>query len=454
MIRRPAAPPGSTFSNLRKGVTVATVNVRGINEPAKRIQIEEWATKMRIKVLALTETHHSHNSLEGSPTMWAETGRAARGSYHWSASTSVDPVRRDKIEGKKMEGGAIKWEEWLSIRENAGVAIMLHEDVWQQLADVSPLGGRPMTAHLNGRVPLRVICAYAPQAHRPQEERETFYDELEEVLRQRKSKTMDILMGDFNARIVQREDDNCRTVGPHFHCSIEKDIASMTDEALANREAFMHMAKSNEFRICNTFFEKPPSKLVTYRRPTAKANAPPNPRTHDQRDYILIPQRWANTVTNCETSMHLPFETDHYPVMATLRVKFARRTAKTAKPPTRYDRKIRCEELVNDWNEAVERAGKPGEILGYNAWQQIYEDVLSKRPPTLEAARKEYISTDTYALILRRHKAYLEGRQEEYDALRKEVKKKCRADKRQYLLHDIHSKASAREKWAGIKRLR
>eukprot|EP00975_Prorocentrum_lima_P040914 8594510-Prorocentrum_lima.AAC.1 len=62
------------------------------------------------------------------------------------------------------------------------------------------------------------------------------------------------------------------------------------------------MLISQNARAMNTWFQKPASKLATYREPGVDRGPPYESGRQEQLDFRLAPIRWANGITNVETS--------------------------------------------------------------------------------------------------------------------------------------------------------
>ncbi len=64
---------------------------------------------------------------------------------------------------------------------------------------------------------LHVVNAYTPQAGRPTAEKEEFYEQLQKVVRQIPTKDQYMIIGDFNAKLNGRTEDENNYIGPHVY---------------------------------------------------------------------------------------------------------------------------------------------------------------------------------------------------------------------------------------------
>ena len=60
---------GARGENQMLRFRMAVLNVKGINQAAKRRIIEEWAEHKGVDIILLTETQHAHSSQEGADRM-------------------------------------------------------------------------------------------------------------------------------------------------------------------------------------------------------------------------------------------------------------------------------------------------------------------------------------------------------------------------------------------------
>ena len=75
--------------------------------------------------------------------------------------------------------------------------------------------------------------------------------------------------------------------------------------------------------------------LVTYRAPGTEGWEDLHTNNYEQLDYINISQPWRNSVTDTSTDPNAGIYSDHLPLVATLKVKYATKERKTKTP--RYD---------------------------------------------------------------------------------------------------------------------
>ena len=80
---------------------------------------------------------------------------------------------------------------------------------------------------------------------------------------------------------------------------------------------------TNELEIMHTRFKKHIGKLATYRiqKNTDITEEIITNRTHAQIDFILINNRWKNSITNAESDTRANINTDHFPLIFVTGIK-------------------------------------------------------------------------------------------------------------------------------------
>ncbi|KAH7693025.1 reverse transcriptase [Aphelenchoides avenae] len=103
------------------------------------------------------------------------------------------------------------------------------------------------------RRPLKIVQVYAPHSGYDDDIIEQFYDEVSEQHDVSTCRT--VIIGDFNARLGRRKEDE-HYIGTHS--------AEQRNESGEMLAAF---AESHRLYVANSFFDKPPNKRWTWRSP-------------------------------------------------------------------------------------------------------------------------------------------------------------------------------------------
>ena len=136
-----------------------------------------------------------------------------------------------------------------------GVGIMMKEDLSKNVIEVKRKSDRLIVVTLvMGKLVVKVICAYAPQQGRPDEEKEIFYDSLEEELRLVGSDEFLIVCGDWNGHIGENPDGYEGVHGGYGF-------------GIRNEEGcrLLEMCDANNLIVANTCFKKEIRKRITYK---------------------------------------------------------------------------------------------------------------------------------------------------------------------------------------------
>jgi exonuclease III len=299
------------YNPAKKPIHIATLNVRGINEATKRQTLEKWADDERIMILAVQETKINANSTE------------TRSPYTWYFSSGVSPENRDIVEQKRAKGQKPSVEEWRRAAEHHGVGIMVHQKIKKAILEIHPISARLMHVVVDGKPKIHILSCYAPQAARPILEKEAFYDSLDQVMERIPRHDMVITMGDFNARILERLAGEDSAVGKFYFRTPGITTEQMAPELWENRELMIQFALKHQMIIKNTQYQKDDKHLVTYRAPGVEGWDPIVTGQHDQVDYIMIGKKWANSIQDTATTPEAGIYSDHVPIMATIKVKYA-----------------------------------------------------------------------------------------------------------------------------------
>ena len=167
----------------------------------------------------------------------------------------------------------------------------------------------------------------------------------------------------MNARVqkaMSREES--KIIGQY---TFEPDTAnplSRSEEVIENRQMLIEFCETHQLLLVNTLF-LPPNKRVTYREIGVNIEADFQRGTHEQIDFIIAARRWRNSVTNAESDAGANIDSDHYPVIATLRIKLkaiqAARTSRLKSGICTETQRISINERLK---EALREENRSGDI--------------------------------------------------------------------------------------------
>ena len=244
-----------------------------------------------------------------------------------------------------------------------GVGIVLSKEFKDSLVSVSRTNDRVMSVKLGiGETVVNVICAYAPQVGCEDEEKETFWRQMDQELRAIPEGERVIVGGDLNGHVgISRE-------------AIERIHGGWgVGEKNEEGERVTDFAMAFDLSIVITFFEKRPKHLVTYKSGGRQS----------QIDFLMCRRQQLNEVKNCKVINGESVAAQHRVLVLDWEIKCSKRRIPEKVTPKikwwrlkeenlkiQFREKVLSErrllENVQDWWEAnstvIVRAGQ--EVLG------------------------------------------------------------------------------------------
>lgn len=137
-------------------------------------------------------------------------------------------------------------------RAKEGVALMIHKKLTQNIRECKYVSSRIVATKLRSQGQnVNIIGVYSPENCKPEAERTSFYETLQETIDTIPRNETVILMGDFNARVGN-------TIIPGVKQRFNEDV---TNE---NGELLIDFCSQNELRINNTFFKHKEQHKYTF----------------------------------------------------------------------------------------------------------------------------------------------------------------------------------------------
>jgi len=169
----PIGSPGGTAlnvtnirTNLRKPLKIGTWNVRSLFEAGKLANLTREMNRLELDILGVAET------------WWPGVGEC------------------------NVDGGVFFYSGNEDPKHRKGVGIIITKELLKSVVDFVPYSDRTTLLKLRARPSdLNIIQVYAPTADLPDHDGENFYDEVKELLKLTKKHDVNIIMGDFNAKI-------------------------------------------------------------------------------------------------------------------------------------------------------------------------------------------------------------------------------------------------------------
>ena len=262
------------------------------------------------------------------------------------------------------------------------------------------------------------------------------------------------MAGDFNARLVKPQtEDEKRYIGTFGLGRDIKNVDNFSDKVRDNRDKLLEFCRVRDMRAMNTYFKQEDSKLATYRPLTTSPEVAISAKTHEQIDYVLINANEARTVRNVITDTNALLMTDHYPLIAELRILFTFKKQAALNKCKRYcakEMKMNPEEM----NAFLREGWKNDSANTYQKWVGLYTEFVEKENKQPPKPWRDYITAETKQLIQERNRFKSNGSGEDAIRLKKVIKTHLKRDRRIWMDKLVASDLTCKEQWAGIKILR
>ena len=170
---------------------------------------------------------------------------------------------------------------------------MMSKHIYKCLQSVKSITKRIISATFHGNPQLYCDSIYAPTECASPEDKNEFYNDLENHLEQVKTHNIHLVVGDFNARVgLDSHSTHPEVIGRHC----------FYDTTNNNGERLVDMCEEFKLRPSQMRFPQPRSRLWTWMHPAGS--------TH-QLDHILINSKWTNSLRNCRAYNSVELDSDH-----------------------------------------------------------------------------------------------------------------------------------------------
>lgn len=248
---------------------------------------------------------------------------------------------------------------------------------------------------------IHIISVYAPEACKPLQEREIFFNQLQQAVDKIPSNEMLILLGDFNSRIGNN-------IIPGVKQRFNEDYLN------SNGELLIELCTQQELRISNTFFPHKNQQKITFRNSRGQ---------YSTIDYIITNRKIHPTqVIDVRTLNSANINTDHNLLIAKISIKLKLKNFLIKSP---QEPKILIEGLCNEstkqlyqkrLNEKIQARTRQYDQNVNQLWTTLKENIT-------EAAKE--------ALGMRFPKSKIKPNKTPW--FRQEVKTKCKEKRTAYL---------------------
>ena len=296
-------------------------------------------------------------------------------------------------------------------------------------------------------VPFLVLSVYAPTAAAETDTKDTFYQDISEIISENGG-AMIVILGDFNARILT-DPGLPRHVGPNIFRG-EHPLGTYSEEVLDNRERFLDFLLQQDLVALNTLQEGPPNTQITFRNPGQPNFEPPWVETNfAQIDYVLTKSRWRNLFSNVIPRPTLDFDSDHLPISATLTSHW--RFGTQPKPEKKIRHQRSC---TREQKEAYNNSLRPIPFTWETIQNTITETALETRGTKPPDIKKPYLKQTTIELLRLSDEALVHGHHEQSKLLTTQFRHQVKRDRKDYIQEQLRTFTGHQQNWPAIKNLR
>ena len=390
-----------------KTINVGTWNVRTMYETGKTAQIATEMKRYNLTLLGISETH------------WTQSGQ------------------------KRINTGEMllySGHEEDNAPHTEGVALMLSGPAQRALLGWEAHGPRIIAATFRTKkkkIRMNVIQCYAPTNDSNEEDKNQFYNRLQNIMDKYPQKDVNILMGDLNAKIGQDNTGYEEVMG-------RQGLGNMNE----NGERFADFCAMNNLAIGGTIFP--------HRRIHKATWVSPDQVTENQIDHICMAKKFRRTLQDVRVRRGADVASDHHLLVARLKMKLKKNwketaTAKRMKYNISMLKDISTKQefslsLTNKY-QVLQELIEEEEVTIDSQWQKVKGAFVSTCQEVVGPKRhqqKEWISANTLRKIQERRqkkaavnnsrtRAAKAKAQEEFTVANREVKKSARTDKRKYI---------------------
>ena len=257
------------------------------------------------------------------------------------------------------------------VESQRGVAIVLNAKLGMRVVNIEQVSDRIVVVEIKARPTNFVLVqVYMPTSNHREEEVDGVYEQIEEIIREVPGKKNLIVMGDWNAVVGEGRDGY--EVGGHG-------LGTRNDRG----EKAVEFCRRNKLVVTNTWFKHHPRRRYTWKMPGDSGRY--------QIDYIMVRQRYKNSVKNSRSYPGADADSDHNLVMMHCEVRFKK--LNKSKRIKRWNLEALKGEKRREYQELVDRNSDETKEMGTieEKWENIKTGIV-------RAAEKAIGSVETRKL--------------------------------------------------------
>ncbi|XP_052097284.1 craniofacial development protein 2-like [Mytilus californianus] len=269
-------------------------------------------------------------------------------------------------------------------RHQEGVAILLSKRASKSVVEWIAVNERIIKIRMETNYGyMTVIQCYAPMNDYIDNEKENFYDKLNQMIVDTPKHDVLTIIGDFNAKVGSTNTGSEEVMGKHGLGEINN-----------NGERLVEMCIMNNLIIGGTIFEHKNIHKATW--------VSPNGKVKNQIDHILINKKWRSSLLDVKVKRGSDVYSDHHLVIGKIRLKARKNKCKTPSKIIDFG-KLQQPEIHQTFNIELRNRFEvlqleENEIDINSKWQHMSEIYLKTSEDILgykNKERKEWISEKT-----------------------------------------------------------
>ena len=327
--------------------------------------------------------------------------------------------------------GYLKKDDYIFIHSGGeehcrGVGFLIKQSLENSIIGYWPLNDRVMLLKINAKpfdIAIMIIQVYAPTSEHSDEEIEVFYEHVQKAIKQTKSTDVVVVIGDFNAKVGSNHE---KVVGKFG-----------LGDCNERGERLIQFSKENQLIVTNTFYEHPMRRRYTWKSP--------GDRYRNQIDFLLVRERFRNSVKQARSCPGADIASDHNPVLVKLNVKLKKSKRSTKGQSSGIDVNILKTDIADEYNvtfrnryeglnvEIADQSNNVEESVE-NTWSNFICSLHSANEilPKKKRQAKQPWMTDEILLMMSERRKQKRG-STKYKKLNDKIEKECRVAKEKWL---------------------
>lgn len=284
--------------------------------------------------------------------------------------------------------------------KNGGVGILINKKYKEHIKKYEKISSTTLATHINTKPELIIISVYAPTESSNKEQKDKFYNDLEEYIEKNKH-SLTIIIGDFNAQLgTDAQNTNPNIIGRYtYHQKTNK-----------NGNKLINFCESNSYRPLSTRFAH--NKYHQWTWQTAKTKEKQEKDEHQgktQIDHALIMARWLSSVKDCRAYDTGGLKSDHRILTINLKLTMKIKTIKEIPQITPdWEQLIKDKTIQENYGKQLNNKPENRGNTIQETFDKFIKDIrkANKTIPTKNTKKEPWITEESLKIREEREKAY------------------------------------------------